>query len=281
MQRTPTAGDDAKPGKDDATEAAPRKPPKVPDPVYVEGKRVCLRCLLGASKGAGGKHYSHDRGAPVCVLYQSQARGGAARKLLQEAASAPDAPQVRRSRVPERTECQQGTLCRGCQGAQATKSPTTPSGTSWTGTAKTKAERRRSSWRRRRRTQQDRVQKQPPPTGTPNAGQHLRGTDPRKAGAALAEPRILASTSSSSRGSGDPVQEQAMRAQAVAQRKAVEKHSDRGPKHFASPALKLAITEGPSTVAPQKPGWVLGTTRPAEPATPPRAERHDKASPSR
>ena len=94
MQRTPTAGDDTKPGKDDATEAALRKPPKVPDPVYVEGKRVCLRCLLGASKGAGGKHYSHDRGAPVCVLYQSEARGGAARKLLQEAARAPEAPQV-------------------------------------------------------------------------------------------------------------------------------------------------------------------------------------------
>ena len=94
MQRTPTAGDDTKPGKDDATEAALRKPPKVPDPVYVEGKRVCLRCLLGASKGAGGKHYSHDRGAPACVLYQSEARGGAARKLLQEAASAPEAPQV-------------------------------------------------------------------------------------------------------------------------------------------------------------------------------------------
>ena len=71
---------------------------------------------------------------------------------------------------------------------------------------------------------------QPSPSGTPNPRQHLRGLDPRKAGAASAEPRAPASTSSSSRGGGDPTQEQAIRAQAVAQRKAVEKCSDWEPK---------------------------------------------------
>ena len=47
MQRTPMAADDTKPEEDDAAEAASCKPAKVPDPVFVDGKRVCLRCLLG------------------------------------------------------------------------------------------------------------------------------------------------------------------------------------------------------------------------------------------
>ena len=45
-----------------------------------------------------------------------------------------------------------------------------------------------------------------------------------------------------------------IRAQALAERRAVETH-------------------GSQSVAPQRRGWVPGTTRPAEPAAPPRTER--------
>ena len=53
------------------------------------------------------------------------------------------------------------------------------------------------------------------------------------------------------------------RAQAVAQRRAVETHGDWEPNE----------TSGGPSVAPQRPGWVPGTTRPAEPAAPPSTER--------
>ena len=78
------------------------------------------------------------------------------------------------------------------------------------------------------------VQKTKKPKGNPpGQGTHhkeashaapFRGLDPRKVGAAVAESGVPAgaSTSSSSGGRGDPVQEQAIRAQAVAQRRAVE-----------------------------------------------------------
>ena len=57
------------------------------EPVIVNGARSCPRCLLGPGRGAGGKHWGHDRQAPDCVLYGSSAQGGAARKLLKETAT--------------------------------------------------------------------------------------------------------------------------------------------------------------------------------------------------
>ena len=57
------------------------------EPVIVNGARSYPRCLLGPGRGAGGKHWGHDRQAPDCVLYGSSAQGGAARKLLKEAAA--------------------------------------------------------------------------------------------------------------------------------------------------------------------------------------------------
>ena len=53
---------------------------------HIGGTRCCPRCMTGGPRGQGGKHYGHDRAAEDCVLHVSTAQGGAARKLLIDAA---------------------------------------------------------------------------------------------------------------------------------------------------------------------------------------------------
>ena len=61
----------------------------------MEGVRTCPRCMVGAQRGAGGKHWAHDRLALDCLLHGSihgsTAQGAAARQLLLQAATQPRA----------------------------------------------------------------------------------------------------------------------------------------------------------------------------------------------
>ena len=77
----------------------------------------------------------------------------------------------KRPRGPKRTECQQGTLCRGWQAARATKSSMMLSGPSWTGKAK-------MNTRKRRPCRSPQAEGEPSRAGHPPQGSEPGGTLP-------------------------------------------------------------------------------------------------------
>ena len=42
----------------------------------IHGVRHCPRCLIGATRGAGGNPHAHDRLAPNCALYANSSEAG-------------------------------------------------------------------------------------------------------------------------------------------------------------------------------------------------------------